>query len=287
METNTICNFDSVSNSYSLNFGKINLVCKKNILYYNDVECKKESLNIRISLVNLIEILTFIQKNNRYLIHIINIVYDPAPASNHYYKTLFIDNYGNVYIGISVFFDYKNPSIYPLKTTINSNIKVEYPSELFKYQLPDFIISYIKNINNNFRFQSIDYTQHIVNMITSLTTSSSNFFEFNEENKKLSQLVDEKHNLLLNLINIEIVDFREKHEQETRSLHDVIYFLENERNTYNDLVAETNKQNEFLNDHINQLKYELNLYKNSYVVYFIYNFFAMISRYIGLNKKTN
>jgi hypothetical protein len=261
MDHNTLYNFSSVLDCYTENYGKINLYIKNNIIYYNDIKYDKDMLNIKMPQINFHEILTKIQAQNKYIIHIINITYDPAINNNdsaNYCKTLIIDNCGDIYSTITMYYDYKTPSVYPLKVNINSK-KLECPKDQSLYPLPNTIIDSIKNINKSFIFKSIDYTNSITTIISNLKESSIYFYEFKQESLKNKEIIKEKDNMIINILDSEINDYKAKHNAHVISLNDIIKFLENENDVINKSLFELDEQNKLLRNKIQEL--ELNNYK--------------------------
>ena len=184
---------DNLQDNCSPNHGKIDLQINNNMLYLNNTPCKKDEINVKISLKDLSEILTFIKNNNRYLIHIINIIYDTEPSIDtniydfiNHYKTICIDNYGDTYIGSTLYYDngtnirnsLKKRSLYPIKSYINSKIDIEYPSKFSEYPLPDILVNCIKNIHNNYIFRSIDYSFNIENTINNIKYLIYYFYKY-------------------------------------------------------------------------------------------------------------
>ena len=239
-------NLPSILDNYTTNYGLINLHIKNHILYLDDSTCKKDVFNLKLHIDDLDHILIDIKKNNRYLIHIINTIHNPADVIS-YNKTLFIDNYGNIYSAYTSFFNYKEPSKYPMNNNLSIK-KIEFPKEPSIYPLPDFMIKYIKNINNNFMFTIIDYTNPISDLIIKLNEFSHYFYEFKQEVITNKQIIEDKNNMLMNIIDNEINDFRLKHEAQLKSNKDIVKYLEKEyivnQQTINNLSKEVKQLNE-------------------------------------------
>jgi len=236
-------NLPSILDNYTTNYGQINLYIKNYVLYLDDAICKKEIFNLKLHMDDLENILTDIKKNNRYLIHIINTIHNPADLIS-YNKTLFIDNYGNIYSAYTSFFNYKEPCKYPMNTNLSIK-KIEFPIEISIYPLPDFIIKYIKNINNNFMFTIIDYTNPITELIKNLNEFAQYFYEFRQEIIKSNEIIEDKNNMLVNIIDNEISDFKIKHEAQLKSNKDIIRYLEQEyiinQQTISNLTTQVNQ----------------------------------------------
>ena len=281
-------NLSSILDNYTINYGRINLYIKNHVLYLDDSICKKDVFNLKLHMNDLEHILIDIKKNNRYLIHIINTIHNPADVIS-YNKTLFIDNYGNIYSAYTSFFNYKDQCKYPMNTNLSIK-KIEFPKEPCIYPLPDFMIKYIKNINNNFMFTIIDYTNPISDLITKLNEFSHYFYEFKQEVTINKQIIEDKNNLLLNIIDNEINDFKLKHEAQLKSNRDIVKYLEQEHivnhQTINDLTIKVkqlneiklqNKQyyhiNERLRIRLDLLESENHKYKTSFSNR-IFNFFS-------------
>jgi hypothetical protein len=272
-------NLSSILDNYTHNYGRINLYINNHILYLDDSICKKDVFNLKLHINDLEHILIDIKKNNRYLIHIINTIHNPADVIS-YNKTLFIDNYGNIYSAYTSFFNYKEPSKYPMNTNLSIK-KIEFPKEPCIYPLPDFMIKYIKNINNNFMFTIIDYTNPISDLITKLNEFSHYFYEFKQEVIINKQIIEDKNNLLINIIDNEINDFKLKHEAQLKSNTDIVKYLEQEhivnQHTIHDLTLEIkqlkqikvqNKQYHHINENLriklNLVEAENQKYKTSF-----------------------
>lgn len=258
-------NFENVDNNYTENFGKIDIVVKDNILYINNIQRKKELLNIRISTVDLISILDHIKLKNRYVIHIINTVFDPTPTTDvshkfqylQCYKTIIIDNCGNIYVAGNILYDTKNIDLYPLKTQTSNKMNVQYPLDQLVYNFPNFMITCIKNINDYFVFRSISYTDNIIKMIKDISSFSYYYYEFKQENNKNIQIINDKNQQLTTIIDNEIRDFKQKHDAHIHSMHDVLYFLENENIALLNSLAEFKDTNVKLTDTIDELKKDM------------------------------
>jgi hypothetical protein len=271
-------NLSSILDNYTPNYGLVNLYINDHVLYLDDSICKKDVFNLKLHIDDLEYILIDIKKNNRYLIHIINTIHNPADVIS-YNKTLFIDNYGNIYSAYTSFFNYKEQSKYPTNTNLNIK-KIEFPKDPSIYPLPDFMIKYIKNINNNFMFTIIDYTNPIANLITKLNEFSHYFYEFKQEVINNKQIIEDKNNMLMNIIDNEINDYRRKMEAQLQSNVEVVKYLEQEyivnQKTINDLTLEIkylkqikiqNKQYHHINENLriklNLLEAENQKYKTS------------------------
>ena len=268
-----IYNFENVDSNYTENFGKIDISIKDNLLYINNIQRKKEFLNMRISTVDLISILDHIKLKNRYVIHIINIVFDSTPATDtsnkfqyfQYYKTIIIDNCGNIYTGGNILYDTKNIDLYPLKAQTSNKVQVQYPLDQLVYNFPDFMITYIKSINDHFIFKSINYTDHIINMIKNMSLFAYYYYEFKEENIKNMQIIKDKNHQLTTIIDNEITDFKQKHDAHINSMNDILYFLENENVSLLNSLAEFKDTNLKLTETVIELNENINVmndYKN-------------------------
>jgi len=246
-----IFNFISIQDNYTENTGKINLTTHKHDLFLDGKLVKKSDLNIKISTNDIIEIINHIISHNRYIIHIINITYDTTPShevsSNIEFinsnKSIIIDNCGNIYIGAILYPSVKNVSMYPLKANLIKNMKIVYPEEIFVQCLPDFLIYLIKNISAEFIFRSIDYTINIIEIIKNTSNISYYFTEFNNEFNKNIELIKQKNNMLINIIDTEILDYKKKHDKEVLSLHDVIKYLEHENTSQFETLNELGQKN--------------------------------------------
>jgi hypothetical protein len=203
-------------------------------------------LNIKIPQINLQEILMKIQQKNKYIIHIINIIYDPTSSnesvSANYYKTLIIDNCGDIYSTITMYYDYKNPSLYPNKI-YSDNKKLFLPDDISSYTLPNVMIDYIKNMNSLFIFKTIDYTNVIYSIISKLKESSMYFHEFKQETLKNKEIISQKIHIINNVLDNEINDFKLKCGAHVESLKQVVHFLEHENIVNNKTLNELNTQN--------------------------------------------
>jgi hypothetical protein len=257
MEDHVICNFTSVLDYYTEHYGQINLQIKDNILYNNNIK-----YNLKIPIMNLSSIISNIEKQKKYIIHIINITYDPSTDSNdvsiNYYKTLIIDNCGDIYSTISTFYDYKKLSIYPQKVDLNDK-RTEYPIDYSVYPLPNMMIDYIKNINTTFIFKSIDYTKTLYNIISKLKDTSASFYEFKQETIKNQKIIEQKDSLIKNIIDNEINDYKIKHEAHIESLQQIITFVEYENHITTNALYELQTKN-------NNIEHENNKYKNNICV---------------------
>jgi hypothetical protein len=261
MEDNTVLHLPSILDSYTVNYGRINIQVKNSILYHNDILCHKNTFNLKLGLVDLEHILSIIEKSNKYVIHIINTIHNPSDLIS-YNKTLFIDNYGNIYSAYTSFFDYKEASMYPHKVNLNTK-KIEYPSNLSVYPLPDFMVDYIKNINNSFLFTIVDYTNPIVEIISKLNEFSHYFYEFKQETIKNRQIIQDKNNMLLNIIDNEITDYRKTHDAKIASMQQVVNFLEHEAIINQKLYQELEEKYQELNNKTCALDRENNKYKKN------------------------
>lgn len=233
-------NLSSILDNYTDNYGRINIHIKNHILYLDESLCKKDVFNLKLHMDDLEHILIDIKENNRYLIHIINTIHNPNDLIS-YNKTLFIDNYGNIYSAYTSFLNYKEQCKYPTNTNLSIK-KIEFPKDPSIYPLPNFMIKYIKNINNNFMFTIIDYTNPIADLITKLNEFSHYFYEFKQEVIKNKQIIEDKNNILLNIIDNEINDYRRKMEAQLESNTEVVKYLEQEyivnQKIINDLTLE-------------------------------------------------
>jgi hypothetical protein len=290
-------NLSSILDNYTPNYGQINLHINNHILYLDDSICKKDSFNLKLHINDLEHILIDIKKNNRYLIHIINTIHNPSDLIS-YNKTLFIDNHGNIYSAYTSFLNYKEQSKYPSNTNLSIK-KIDFPREVSIYPLPDFMIKYIKNINNNFIFTIVDYTNPISDLITKLNEFSHYFYEFKQEVINNKQIIEDKNDMLLNIINNEISDYKRSHDAQLKSNMDVVKFLEREhiinQRMINDLTLEIkylkqvkiqNKQycqiNEQLRNKLDLLETENREYKQS-----LYNRFIKFFTYFCCKRKIN
>lgn len=290
-------NLYSILDNYTPNYGIINLYITNHILYLDDSICKKDTFNLKLHMDDLEHILIDIKKNNRYLIHIINTIHNPTDLIS-YNKTLFIDNHANIYSAYTSFFNYKDQPRYPTNTNLSIK-KIEFPKEASIYPLPDFMIKYIKNINNNFMFTIIDYTNPISDLITKLNEFAHYFYEFKQEVINNKQIIGDKNNMLLNIIDNEINDYRRKMEAQLQSNMKVVKFLEQEhivnQKTINDLTLEIkylkqvkiqNKQYHHINENLrmklNFLEIENHEYKQS-----LYNKFIKFFTCFCCKKKIN
>lgn len=283
-----VCNFISIKDQYTPNLGKINITTNKFDLYLNDKLIKKSDLNIKITSNDLIEIINYIINNNKYIIHIINIVYDSSPSYTisdnvpylNYCKTIIIDNCGNIYIGCIIFNEIKPTSLYPIKTQSFKNVKVEYPDNIKSEPLPNFLILLIKNIHDNYVFRSFDYTINMIDTIKNITNISYFNTEFREEYNKHIELINQQGAYISNILDVEIQDYKVKHDHHIKSLQDIIQYLEYENISYistlketadknteltNQLIEKNNLVNHFDHD-IYILKKELDSYKNNYLI---------------------
>jgi len=307
-------NFISVNDQYTKNYGKIWLSVNKFDIYLDSLMIQKKDLNIKISTMDIVEIISHIQKNNKYIIHIINTYYNSAPY-NHtideisylvYNKTIVIDNCGNIYIGCMINNEVKRitPSLYPMKVKSHKNVKVSYPEISKDTQLPNFLIQSIKKIESNFLFRTYDYTSEIISLLHSLTDVSYYISEFKEESNTNLELIREKDNIITNILDVELADFKEKNAQQIKTLNDIIDYLNNENAVMNNTLNETidkniklkekviqkNEEYKLLNedfnkiisikddfknnysyylDEYNKTKLELSTYKNSKIIRFI------------------
>jgi len=299
-----ICNFISINDQYTPNLGKINLTTNKFDLYLNERLIKKIDLNIKISSNDLVEIINYIHNNNKYIIHIINIVYDSSPSYTisdsvpylNYCKTIIIDNCGNIYIGCIIFNEIKPTSIYPIKTQSFKNIKVEYP-DIKSDPLPNFLILLLKNINDNFVFRSFDYTSNIIDIIKNITNIVYFITEFKEEYNKHIELLNQQNAYISNILDVEIQDYKIKHEHHIKSLHDIIQYLEYENISYITTLKEATVKNTELTSQvidkqniINQINYdfdilkkELDDYKNNYLISLIMYLWNLIKFCLFMN----
>jgi len=300
-------------NNYTLNYGKLDIKINNNILYSNNIPIKKDELNINILLKDLSEILTFVENNNRYLIHIINIVYNTEPSTEtnlydyvNYYRTICCDNYGDIYIATTLYYDQKYnlknksniSSGYPIKAHINAKIAIEYPKKLFEYPLPDILISYIRNIQDKYIFRSIDYTNSIQNIISNIKNISYYILKYKQENISNTKLLYDKNNEILQLID-ERININKTNEN-VKELEMILHFLENENIANHSLLKELNIKNQeyvniidnlnkknqdcidnniVLDNNVKKLKKEIEKYKNNSIVYFIFNFFDLFYRF--------
>jgi hypothetical protein len=271
-------NLSSILDNYTPNYGLINLYINNHNLYLDNSICKKDTFNLKLHMNDLEHILIDIKKNNRYLIHIINTIHNPTDLIS-YNKTLFIDNHGNIYSAYTSFLNYKEQSKYPSNTNLSIK-KIEFPKEVSIYPLPDFMIKYIKNINNNFIFTIIDYTNPISDLITKLNEFAHYFYEFKQEIITNKKIIEDKNNMLLNIINNEINDYKRSQDAQLESNIKVVKFLEQEyivnQRTINDLTLEIkelkqikiqNKQYYYINENLrmklNILETENQNYKTS------------------------
>jgi hypothetical protein len=251
-----ICNFISIKDQYTLNIGKINITTNKFDIYLNDKLTKKDNINIKITTNDLIEIINYINDNNKYVIHIINIVYNSSPSDNvsylNYCKTIIIDNCGNVYVGCIIL-----TSICPTMAKSFKNVKIEYPDKIKSDPLPDFLILLIKNIHDNFIFRSIDYTVNIIDTIKSITNVAYFNTEFRQEYNK--------------------------HNHHKKSLQNIIDDLEQENMLYFSTLKDAADENTELTDQLFKInndnliiKSELDKYKNNYLIILIMYIWSII-----------
>ena len=263
-----IYNFENVDSNYTENFGKINIDIIDNILYINNLPRKKEFLNMRISIVDLISILDHIKLKNRYVIHIINTVFDPTADISHklqylqYYKTIIIDNCGNIYTAGNILYDTKNIDLYSLHTQSSNKVQVQYPLDQLVYNFPNFMITYIKNITDYFVFRSINYTDNIINMIKNISLFAYFYHEYKQENIKNKQIIKEKNTQLDT-----IIDVKRKYDTNVNSMNDILYFLENENVSLLNSLAEFKNTNVKLTETVIELKQDItdtNDYKSKY-----------------------
>ena len=148
-------------------------------------------------------------------------------------------------------------------------------------------------------FTIIDYTNPISDLITKLNEFSHYFYEFKQEVTINKQIIEDKNNLLLNIIDNEINDFKLKHEAQLKSNKDIVKYLEQEHivnhQTINDLTIKVkqlneiklqNKQyyhiNERLRIRLDLLESENHKYKTSFSNR-IFNFFS----YFCCKRKIN
>lgn len=283
-----ICNFISIKDQYTPNIGKINITTNKFDLYLNDKLIRKNDLNIKITTNDLVEIINYINNNNKYVIHIINIVYDSSPSYTiidnvpylNYCKTIFIDNCGNIYIGCIIFNEVKQMSIYPKTTKAFKNVSIEYPDNIKSDPLPNFLILLIKNIHDNFVFRSFDYTANTIDTIKNITNIAYFNTEFRQEYNKHIEVINQQGVYISNILDVEIQDYKVKHEHHIKSLQDIIKYLEYENMSYyatlketadkntmltNQLIEKNNLVNQFDHD-IYMLKKELVQYNNNYLI---------------------
>ena len=283
-----IYNFISIKDQYTPNLGKINITTNKFDLYLNDKLTKKSDLNIKISTNDIVEIINHINNNNKYIIHIINIVYDSSPSYTlsdnvpylNYCKTIIIDNCGNVYVGCIIFNEIKPMSIYPTPTKSFKNVNIEYPNDIKSDPLPDFLILVMKNIHDNFIFRSYDYTLNIIDIIKNITNTSYFYTEIRQEYSKHIEVINQQGIYISNILDVEIQDYKVKHEHHIESLQDIIKYLEYENISYlatlketadknteltNQLIEKINSNNEINNNYL-IIKNELDTYKNNYLI---------------------
>jgi len=196
------------------------------------------------------------------------------------------------------------PSLYPMKVKSHKNVKVSYPEISKDTQLPNFLIQSIKKIESNFLFRTYDYTSEIISLLHSLTDVSYYISEFKEESNTNIELIREKDNIITNILDVELADFKEKNAQQIKTLNDIIDYLNNENAVMNNTLNETidkniklkekviqkNEEYKLLNedfnkiisikddfknnysyylDEYNKTKLELSTYKNSKIIRFI------------------
>jgi hypothetical protein len=180
-----------------------------------------------------------------------------------------------------------------MKTNAYKNIKAEYPKTIKNDQLPDFLILLIKDINNNFIFRSFDYTSNIIETVKNITEIGYFVTEYKNEYYKHIELINQKTAYINNVLDVEIVDYREKHENHTKSLLDIIHYLENENIVNYNMYTETNYKNIELTNQIAELnqinqdydkiKKELESYKNNCIIYYIMYLYNTIKFFLFLN----
>ena len=256
-------------------FGKIDLKVKNNRLFLSDDLCKKNSLNIAVSLDDINKVQSFIESNNNYIIHYINIIYDSRPSVVpniklnyvYYYKTIIIDNCGNVYV-LSDAYHESN-----LKIFADELIKIKYPEQLLTKKLPNFIITYIKNIHANFVFRTIDYSDSIIKILENISIFSDVYHTITQESTKYMQIINQKNDMMINLIDVEIVDYKKKHTAEIQSLTDIIGFLENEN------ILNVNLINDMTSKHT-QVTNELRRYNRNIIIWLVVNFWSLVDEFI-------
>ena len=167
------------------------------------------------------ELVDYLILNNRYVIHIIQ--------TN--YNMLVIDNCGNIYFINSVI-------DYPDNPTINI--------------LPDCLIILIKNINSDI-FVSFNNDIHIINIITNIISISSYFIQFKQEHIKILKLLHQKNDMIINMIDNEIINYKKKHVEEVESLQETIKLLEYENVIEYNMLSNTSDNNKNLTDTIIKL----------------------------------
>jgi hypothetical protein len=180
-----------------------------------------------------------------------------------------------------------------MKTHAYKNINTEYPEAIKSNQLPDFLILLIKGINNNFIFRSYDYTSNIIETVKNITDIGYFVTEFKNEYYKHIELINQKTAYMNNILDIEIADYKEKHEQHTKSLLDIISYLKDENMVNYNMYVETNHKNIELtnqlvelnkvNQDYDKVKKELELYKNNYIIYCMMYLYNTIKFFLFLN----